>query len=262
MVPSWHPYGLSEAELEEDRRQNPESWVDSVDDFRQPHYELHNTVFLGDNLSLTNRFYYIEGEGYYENYREDASAAAYALNFKPGVAPDDELDLIRRKWVRKHHGGWVPGLEWNQNRGRLLVGGDFHTYLQSGRSAVITQAAGTEARIKGGFYLGYGGNGTWTQIGGTNAVTGVFRIGDAGGTAVYNLNGGLLSVAGSPCYLSVGAGASTVNQSGGTAIFAVARDTTGSHALLDAGHRPCPHQLRPAHAPGLTDASEVVALEM
>ena len=44
------------------------------------------------------------------------------------MAPDDELDLIRQKWVRKEHGGWVPGLEWNQDRGRLLIGGDWYTF--------------------------------------------------------------------------------------------------------------------------------------
>ena len=34
-----------------------------VSHFRQPHYELHNTWFFNDAWSLTNRLYYIEGEG-------------------------------------------------------------------------------------------------------------------------------------------------------------------------------------------------------
>jgi len=119
---------VPESILRQNRKANLETYHNAVDNFRQPHYELHNTVFLGDNLSLTNRLYYIKGEGYYENYKEDQRAADYALNFKPGVAPDDELDLIRQKWVRKEHAGWVPGLEWNQDRGRLLVGGDWYTF--------------------------------------------------------------------------------------------------------------------------------------
>ena len=117
--------------LATNRTANMETYHNAVDDFRQPHYELHNTVFFSDNVSLTNRLYYINGEGFYENYKEDRRAGDYALDNLAGVAPDDELDLIRQKWVRKDHAGWVPGLEWNQDRGRLLVGGDFYTFHSS-----------------------------------------------------------------------------------------------------------------------------------
>jgi iron complex outermembrane receptor protein len=122
---------VPESILKVNRKANMETYHNAVDDFRQPHYELHNTVYLNDNLSLTNRLYYITGEGYYENYKEGQTAEDYALDFIPGVAPDDELDLIRQKWVRKDHGGWVPQLEWNQDRGRLLVGGDWYNFHSS-----------------------------------------------------------------------------------------------------------------------------------
>jgi len=114
--------------LATNRTANMETYHNAVDDFRQPHYELHNTIYFSDNLSLTNRLYYINGKGFYENYKEDQRAGDYALDSLPGVAPDDELDLIRQKWVNKDHAGWVPGLEWNQDRGRLLVGGDWYTF--------------------------------------------------------------------------------------------------------------------------------------
>ncbi|MEN8006484.1 MAG: TonB-dependent receptor [Candidatus Krumholzibacteriota bacterium] len=119
---------VPESVLETNRKANQETYHNAVDNFRQPHYELHNTIYLNDSLSLTNRLYYIQGEGYYENYKDDQTAENYALDFISGVAPDDELDLIRQKWVRKDHVGWVPGLEWNQDRGRLLVGGDLYTF--------------------------------------------------------------------------------------------------------------------------------------
>ena len=119
---------VPESILAANRQANLETYHNAVDDFRQPHYELHNTIYFRDNLTLTNRFYYIQGEGFYENYKEDERAGDYALDGLPGVAPDDDLDLIRQKWVRKDHVGWVPGLEWRQDRGRLLVGGDWYTF--------------------------------------------------------------------------------------------------------------------------------------
>ena len=75
---------VPESILKENRTANLETYHNAVDDFRQPHYELHNTIFLNDNLSLTNRLYYIKGEGYYENYKEDQTAADYALDRQAG----------------------------------------------------------------------------------------------------------------------------------------------------------------------------------
>ena len=119
---------VPESVLKENRRANVETYHNAIDDFRQPHYALANTFFLSDRLTLDNRVYYIQGEGFYENYKEDADARSYSLDHLPGVTPDDELDLIRRKYVRKDHVGWVPSLAWEQGRGRLLVGGDWYAF--------------------------------------------------------------------------------------------------------------------------------------
>jgi len=111
-----------------DRTANMETYAGAVDDFRQPHYELHNTVYLSDAVTLTNRLYFIHGSGFYENYKEAQTAEDYALDRYLGLSADDTVDLIRRKWVRKNHVGWVPSLRWEQGRGRLLVGGDWYTF--------------------------------------------------------------------------------------------------------------------------------------
>ena len=122
---------VPESVLRENRRANVETYHNAVDDFRQPHYELHHARWLGEDVELVNRFYYIQGEGFYENYKADEEAALYSLDFLPGVADSTELDLVRRKWVRKDHVGWVPHLAWNHGRGRLLVGGDWYTFHSS-----------------------------------------------------------------------------------------------------------------------------------
>ncbi len=119
---------VPESVLRENRRANMETYHNAVDDFRQPHYELHHEWYLRDDVMLTNRAYYIQGEGFYENYKEEETAQDYSLDRFLGLAADDEVDLIRRKWVRKDHVGWVPSLTWEQDRGRLLVGGDLYTF--------------------------------------------------------------------------------------------------------------------------------------
>jgi len=117
-----------ESLLKVNRKANVETYHNAIDNFTQPHYEVHNTWYFNDALSLTNRLYYIKGEGYYENFKEEERAGDYALDTLPGVGPDDDIDLIRQKWVRKEHLGWVPGLNWEQGRGRMLVGGDWYTF--------------------------------------------------------------------------------------------------------------------------------------
>lgn len=132
---SWDSSPASALEL--DRRHNPETYENAIDDFRQPHYEVHNTVYLNDDLSLMNSVYYTRGEGFYENFKDGETPSDYGLNRFLGLADtvvvdgetvDAELDIVRRKWVKKDQAGWVPSLVWQQDRGRLVVGGDAYTY--------------------------------------------------------------------------------------------------------------------------------------
>lgn len=121
---------VPESVLRENRRANVETYHNAIDDFRQPHYELHHTWRLTDAMALTNRLYHIRGEGFYENFKDGEDVASYSLDRMPGygMADSAEVDLIRRKWVRKQHTGWVPHLEWNREWGRLLLGGDWYTF--------------------------------------------------------------------------------------------------------------------------------------
>ena len=142
---------VPESILRENRRANLETYHNAVDDFRQPHYELHNTLWLGDDVSVVNRVYYIQGEGFYENYKDDETAALYSLDTLPGVADTTSLDLIRRKWVRKDHVGWVPHLAWQQDKGRLLVGGDWYTFHSNHWGEVLWAEGFAPADFTSGF---------------------------------------------------------------------------------------------------------------
>lgn len=117
-----------ESALAVDRTHNPETYHNAVDDFMQPHTEIHNTVFLSDKLTLKNSLYYVQGEGFYENFKDGETAEDYSLDYFLGLDPEEEVDLVRRKWVRKDQVGWVPQLNWQQSKGRLVVGGDWYTF--------------------------------------------------------------------------------------------------------------------------------------
>ncbi len=131
---AWDP--AAEADLAVNRRYNPEKYWNAIDDFRQPHYQLHWEWDLAEKLFLKNSFYHIHGEGYYENYKEDRRAADFSLDYyfpysdagPDGFQADTETDLVRTKWVRKDQTGWVPSLMWEHGGGRMVVGGDWYTF--------------------------------------------------------------------------------------------------------------------------------------
>ena len=100
----------------------------AVDNFQQPHVHLHHDWDISDAVKLRNSLFYIHGEGYFENFKEDRTAEDFSLDVFLGLNPDDEVNLVRRKWVRKDQVGWVPTLTVAHAGGRLNVGGDVYTF--------------------------------------------------------------------------------------------------------------------------------------
>lgn len=135
----------AESDLRRNRRHNPETYWNAVDDFRQPHYELHWDWQLTEHLSLRNTAYHIMGEGFYENFKADEDVATYSLDvfFPDRYAADDAADLVRQKWVRKHQSGWVPSLTWTHAGGRLVVGGDWYTFHSKHWGDVLAAGPGS-----------------------------------------------------------------------------------------------------------------------
>jgi iron complex outermembrane receptor protein len=152
---AWDP--APEAVLATDRTHNPEQYWNAVDDFRQPHYELHWEWDLGPSLLLRNSAYVIHGEGFYENWKDGRTAADFSLDHyfprdgSGGFEADTETDLVRAKWVRKDQVGWAPSLMWEHAGGRLVVGGDWYTFHSNHWGDVL--ATGPDA---GGDVLGPG----------------------------------------------------------------------------------------------------------
>jgi len=86
-------YGLTADELAADRRQNPYTYDNEVDDYTQNHYQLHWNEKLNDNWSTNLGLNYTKGSGFFEQYKEDRDAADY------GNLIVDGTDVIVRRWL-------------------------------------------------------------------------------------------------------------------------------------------------------------------
>ncbi|MDO9576707.1 MAG: TonB-dependent receptor [Candidatus Cloacimonadales bacterium] len=112
-------YASYEGDLQENHRNNPITYDNEIDDFSQPHMELHHSYMINENLSAKNSLFYIKGKGYYEQFKEDRDLWEYGL---ADVQYTLEADLIKQKWVEKNQYGWIGNLNWNHPFGKLTAG--------------------------------------------------------------------------------------------------------------------------------------------
>ncbi|MCK4654725.1 MAG: TonB-dependent receptor, partial [Candidatus Cloacimonetes bacterium] len=110
---SWEGY------LEENHQHNPYTYDNYVDDFSQPHFELHHSYFINEISDIKNSFFYIRGKGFYEQYKYDRNLWEHGLVAEDN---DEEADLIRQKWVTKNHYGWVSQYNLHHKLGSLTLG--------------------------------------------------------------------------------------------------------------------------------------------
>ncbi|NQT65778.1 MAG: TonB-dependent receptor [FCB group bacterium] len=109
-------------ELEENHQHNPYTYENYVDDFSQPHFELHHSFFINEKSDVNNSIFYIRGNGFYEQYKEGRNLWEHGLVSEDN---DEEADIIRQKWVTKNHYGWVSQYNLRHQKGTLTAG----TYL-------------------------------------------------------------------------------------------------------------------------------------
>ncbi|PIE88985.1 MAG: hypothetical protein CR997_13385 [Acidobacteria bacterium] len=116
----------AESDLQENHRHNPISYDNIIDNFTQPHYELHHSWFPSDQIHWKNTVFAIKGKGYYEQYKYGRDMWEYGLWEEPDTAP--EADIIRQKWVRKEQYGWISEFNLEHDKGKLTVGSYWSTY--------------------------------------------------------------------------------------------------------------------------------------
>ncbi|QMU66801.1 MAG: TonB-dependent receptor plug domain-containing protein [Flavobacteriaceae bacterium] len=91
-------FGLTAQQLEDNRRQNPYTYENEVDDYKQDHYQLHWNEKWNDRWSTNLGLNYTQGAGFFEQFKDEESIAGYngivvATNGNGGT------DLIVRRWL-------------------------------------------------------------------------------------------------------------------------------------------------------------------
>ena len=155
---SWE--GLTKQQLEDDRRQNPYTYENEIDNYKQDHYQLHWNQKLNQNWSTNLGLNYTYGRGYYEQYREDDAVSTYGgiveatgVDFY-GTAV---TDLIRRRWLDNDFYVINATANYKESDLNLIVGGSYSNYDGDHFGEVIWArqfASGTSIRDQ--YYFGNG----------------------------------------------------------------------------------------------------------
>ncbi|NOZ34630.1 MAG: TonB-dependent receptor [Chlorobi bacterium] len=122
-------YGVPKDSLLTNRTYNPYTYDNEVDNYTQKHIQFFYTHEFNNRLSLNFALHRTDGEGYYEQYKENQDFADYNIdNLVIGNDTLTSTDLIRRKWLDNTFVGAVYSLKYRNKNINIVFGGSANQY--------------------------------------------------------------------------------------------------------------------------------------
>lgn len=129
--------GIDEATLKTNRTFNPsgtdkpgEPYANETDNYTQSHYQIAYNINLNNTLHLSTSLFYVQGEGYYENYRFNNRYSSFGLpNVVVGATTITRSDFIRQLWLDNDFYGQLISLQYKKNKSIFTLGGGWNTYV-------------------------------------------------------------------------------------------------------------------------------------
>ena len=106
--------------LQDDRRYNPAGYMgtdendmpkfypNESDNYRQTHFQLLYSYQLSQNLSFNLAGFFVDGQGFYEQYKRKRKLAEYGID--PIIMGNDTIkrvDMVRQKWLDNNFYGFT-----------------------------------------------------------------------------------------------------------------------------------------------------------
>ena len=155
---SW--FGLTQEEIDENRQQNPYTYDNEIDNYKQDHYQLHWNQKIDQNWSTNLGLNYTFGRGYFEQFRTDDDVTTYS-----GIVEATDVDfygtpvtdLIRRRWLDNDYYVVNATANYRDTELDLTFGGSYSNYVGDHFGEVIWAKQFSEnASIRDQYYFGNG----------------------------------------------------------------------------------------------------------
>ena len=156
---SW--YGLTMDQLKENRRQNPYTYENEIDNYKQDHYQLHWNEKINNFWSFNLGLNYTYGRGYFEQYREDDNIDTYggivSSDTNSNGEKTDTTDLIRRRWLDNDFYVFNSSLSFVKNKIDLTISSSYSSYVGDHFGEVIwARTFSSNGKIRDRYYEGLG----------------------------------------------------------------------------------------------------------
>jgi len=156
---SW--YGVSKEQILENRRQNPYTYENEIDNYKQDHYQFHWNEKLNQSWSTNIGLNYTYGRGYFEQFRNDDSIETYG-----GIVDSDidengvklgTTDLIRRRWLDNDFYVFNASTNYQSSKLNMTFSSSYSTYSGDHFGEVIwARQYGENYSIRDQYYKGNG----------------------------------------------------------------------------------------------------------
>lgn len=123
-----------------------------TDNYQQDHYQLHWNQKINNNWSSHIGLHYTQGEGYYENYKNDPYSEYGLQPIKDVQGKEVTGNLIRRKWLDNDFYGGVFSLDYQKSNLNLILGGGLNNYKGDHFGTIIWTERDGKASYKEKYY--------------------------------------------------------------------------------------------------------------
>ena len=124
-------YGLDATQLEQDRKQNPYTYDNETDNYKQDHYQLHWDEKLNENWSTNIGINYTRGKGYFEQFKADSGISKYnEIVEQTGVDSwgTPVTDAIVRRWLDNHFYVFNGNTTYKKEKLEIVSGFSYSNY--------------------------------------------------------------------------------------------------------------------------------------
>jgi iron complex outermembrane receptor protein len=122
-----------------DANGNLKYYDNETDNYKQDNYQLHYIQTINSRLNLSLTGHYTAGKGYYEQYKQGQTLAAYKM--PDVIRPNDTIttsDLIRRRWLDNDFVGVLGNINYNPlSKLSFVLGGGYNSYIGRHNGEVI-----------------------------------------------------------------------------------------------------------------------------
>ncbi|MBE7659756.1 TonB-dependent receptor [Tenacibaculum finnmarkense] len=155
--------GISAKQLKQDRRQNPLTYDNEVDNYKQDHYQLHWNEKVSQNWTTNFGLNYTKGKGYFEQFKGGTDkislyngiivATDTYKNYKDEIIPI--TDVIVRRWLDNDFYVANFNATYNNDKLEIISGGSYSYYENEHFGEVIwAKEFADNANIRDRYYDG------------------------------------------------------------------------------------------------------------